>query len=224
MPARATRQGRERLRRLEVVGFQGLEGLRTRSRSSGSSGSSDPRSPTPPPAPRDKTPEEGLSAGGEASPLARWFGAGGALRRVRTRFAEQLLDGRPALLLPGRAGRRRARARRDQDLRARVAADRRRERDLGKHEAAHVADHRLRSVPGDPRALDEVDRGPQRAGQLAFDALEDQLLAAGPVGVVLARVLEVLAGPGEGKRLVAVEMVLAAIELQRDRRRSSRRR
>ena len=77
--------------------------------------------------------------------------------------------------------------------------------------AGHVGADRLRRGPGDPGQADEgLDRG-----DLVLDRAEDLLLAARAGEVVLLRVALVLAGAGERERLLAVDLLLAALQAQR---------
>ena len=91
------------------------------------------------------------------------------------------------------------------------AARRDRAEQAEQRRAGHVGADRLRRLPGDRGQADER----LRADQPALDRGEDLLLAPRAREVVLGRVALVLAGPREGERLLAVEVVLAALEAQR---------
>src|SRR3954467_12881756 len=64
--------------------------------------------------------------------------------------------------------------------------DSRGEPELQEAEAAHVADEGLRHLPSDDRALDEVVRQAEGAGQPALYPVQHLLLRLGPVEVVVA--------------------------------------
>ena len=77
--------------------------------------------------------------------------------------------------------------------------------------AGHVRADRLRRRPRHPRQPDE--RLERR--HLVLDRAQDLLLAAGAREVVLLRVALVLARAGERERLLAVDLLLAALQPQR---------
>ena len=77
--------------------------------------------------------------------------------------------------------------------------------------AGHVAADRLRRRPRDPRQADERLDG----GDLVLDRAEDLLLAARAGQVRFLGVAIVVAGAGERERLLAVDLLLAALQAQR---------
>src|SRR5437763_360368 len=78
-------------------------------------------------------------------------------------------------------------------------------------EAVHVRADRLRRVPRDPGEAKEA----RRRGQPALHRIEQRLLAALAREVGLAGMAVVVARAGEGERLLAVDVVGAALQAQR---------